>query len=131
VDIDSRRLSAASTMVALSEASGTVRSVPVSPSGLNSDDGYSPEKGQRRMTALPPPSPQSAVLVEFPQPITAPQTANDAASANLSDHTPIVRQNTDTPSSDTKKSGMLTRVANKFGRKAKQHAAKARTEALA
>jgi hypothetical protein len=122
-------------MVALSEASGIVGSVPMSSSEFKPDDGYicdSPEKDQRRMTALPPPSPQSAVLVEFPQPITAPQTANNAAaSANLSDHTPIVRQNTDTPSSDPKKSGMLTRVANTFSRKAKQQAAKARTEALA
>jgi hypothetical protein len=118
-------------MVALSEASGTVGSAPVSPSGLNFNNGYSPEKGPQRATALPPPSPQSAVLVEFPQTATAPQTANDAAaSENLSGHTPVVRQNTDTPSSDTKKSGMLNRVANTFSRKAKRQAVKARTEAL-
>jgi hypothetical protein len=132
VDRDSRRLSAASTMVALSETSGTVGSAPVSPSGLNSDSGYSSEKGPQRTTALPPLSRQPAVLVGLPPRITVPQMANDAAaSANLSGHTPIVRQNTDAPSSDTKKSGMLRRVANTFSRKAKRQAAKARTEALA
>jgi len=131
---DLRRLSAASTTVAPSEASSTVGSAPVSPSGLNSDNDYSPKKSIQRTTVLPP-TPQPVVPIELLQPIATPQIASDTlASTKPSAHMPIVRQNSDAPPSGTKTSRVFACVvdtANTLSRKAKRQAAKPRKEARA
>ena len=131
---NSRRLSALSTTVAPSEASGTVGSAPASPPSLNSDNGYSPKKRIQHTTILPP-TPQPVVPIELSRHIANPQTASDTpASADPSAHTPIVRQNSDTPSSGTRRSRVFARVvdaANTLSRKAKRQAAKPHKDARA